>query len=263
LDKSVRKAQHYTKTNMKNSNLTAITLAGMALASSLAASGADDRLPTGEISSAVTMIQVGQTPQLNWKINYPPTNPFKDGKLEIPAVANVFVIGQGVTRSNGTHVRTRGTMSIAGSGHKTVFDGVNSDVSQNFVALESLFGADYKNNIIPQNTEVRFGGQYYKGNGNWSRHYFSGDGTTNVRILKDGDTPPSGLGYSNGPTLESFLKPYLDSAGKVKIGALDIIVFMELTHTKEQSSDPGYDFQDMLFLVKFSDPKTIIIPGNQ
>jgi hypothetical protein len=249
---------------MKNSNLTAITFVGLALSSSLTASGADDdRLPTGKISSAVKKIQVGQTPQLNWEINYPPPNPFGGDFMVIPAVAKVYVIGQGVTKSNGTHVRTRGTMSIAGSSHLPVFDGVNKDITKNFVTLESLFGAEYKDNIISKDKKVVFGGQYYKGSGNWSKHYFSGDGTGNVKILKDGDTPPSGLGYSNGPTLESFLRPYLDSAGKVTIGALDIIVFMELTHTKEQSSDPGYDFQDMLFLVQFSEPKTVSIPAEQ
>ena len=53
------------------------------------------------------------------------------------------------------------------------------------------------------------------------------------------------------PSLESFIKPYLDANGKVKIGPMDVIVFMELTHTNV--NDPGYDLQDMVLLVTFTD----------
>lgn len=53
----------------------------------------------------------------------------------------------------------------------------------------------------------------------------------------------------NAPSLESFLRPYLDAGGRVNIGPMDVIVFMELTHTDQ--ADGGYDLQDMVLLVTF------------
>jgi hypothetical protein len=58
----------------------------------------------------------------------------------------------------------------------------------------------------------------------------------------------------NAPSLESFLRPYLDTTGKVKIGPMDVIVFMELTHSSGQKSESGYDLQDMVLLVTFRKP---------
>ena len=246
---------------MKNSNLTAIKVASLVLASSMSVLAGSPSLPTGSIGPAnaqITQIQENQKPPLNWTINYPTLLPelFNITTLTttVPVVAKVRVLGQGVT-SGETLVRTAGTMKIGNSDFQTVFDGVNTNVSSNSIGLAGYFGPTYANDIIPANTAVKFGGKYFW-DGDWTHHYSTGDGTTNVRVLKDGDTPPSGLGYSGGPTLESFLRPFLDSAGKVNVGPLDIIVFMELTHTAAQAPNPGYDFQDMLFLVTFSKPVT-------
>jgi hypothetical protein len=73
-----------------------------------------------------------------------------------------------------------------------------------------------------------------------------------VRTLVNGATPPSNVPDYNAPSLESFLKPYLDASKKVKIGPMDVIVFMELTHSASQKSDIGYDLQDCVFLLTFS-----------
>lgn len=75
-----------------------------------------------------------------------------------------------------------------------------------------------------------------------------------MRFLVNGDTPPSNVPQYNAPSLESFLRPYLDTTGKVKIGPMDVIVFMELTHSSSQKSDPGYDLQDLVLLVTFRKP---------
>jgi hypothetical protein len=65
----------------------------------------------------------------------------------------------------------------------------------------------------------------------------------------NGDIPPSKIPDYNAPSLESFIRPYLDASGRVKIGPMDVIIFMELTHTDE--SNVGYDLQDLVFLVTF------------
>jgi hypothetical protein len=253
---------------MKNSNLTAIKVASLVLASSLSVSAETRALPTGSISPAnaqITQIQENQKPPLNWIINFPPVLSELFNTVThtttIPVVAKVRVLGQGVTDDNGALVRTRGLMKIGNSGYKTVFDGTNNSVSANSIRLAKIFGPTYTNDIIPANTKIEFGGSYYDDYyRKWAQDYCSdstGALAGNVKFLRDGDTPPAGLGVTNvGPTLESFLRPFLDSAGKVNIGPLDLIVFMELTHNSTQSMDSGYDFQDMLFLVTFSDPVT-------
>jgi hypothetical protein len=44
----------------------------------------------------------------------------------------------------------------------------------------------------------------------------------------------------------------------VKIGPMDVIIFMELTHTDAQNNQMGYDCQDMVLLVTFQ-----TIPGGR
>jgi hypothetical protein len=48
---------------------------------------------------------------------------------------------------------------------------------------------------------------------------------------------------------QGIIKPYLDASKKIRIGPMDVIVFMELTHTS--LADVGYDEQDLVFLVTF------------
>jgi hypothetical protein len=73
-----------------------------------------------------------------------------------------------------------------------------------------------------------------------------------VRALVSGQSCPTNVPDYNAPSLESFLKPYLDSTKKVKIGPMDVIIIMELTHT--DTSSVGYDLQDLVMLVTFRKP---------
>jgi hypothetical protein len=105
---------------------------------------------------------------------------------------------------------------------------------------------------ILANQTLRFGGRFFHNN-SWGTLYTSSSGTQNVRTLVSGDIPPNKVPEYGAPTLESFLRPYLGSDGKVKIGPMDVIVFMELTQTK--THDSGYDLQDMVLLVTFKEKK--------
>jgi hypothetical protein len=53
------------------------------------------------------------------------------------------------------------------------------------------------------------------------------------------------------PSLISFMKPYLDSTGKIKIGPMDVLVMMELTNSGPTTNDPVWDYQDLVMLVSF------------
>ena len=97
---------------------------------------------------------------------------------------------------------------------------------------------------------MTFAGQYY--NSSWQTQYTSTGSTQNVRALVSGQTCPNNIPDYNAPSLESFLKPYLDSQKKVKIGPMDVIIIMELTHTDQ--TNVGYDLQDLVMLLTFRKP---------
>jgi hypothetical protein len=158
---------------------------------------------------------------------------------------DVRVLGAGVTvsssASNLQFVPTRAEVSYNGGSYQQVFYGTNNNVRPNNIVYTRL---------VERNKRLRFGGKYYYNN-KWGPYFNSQSGTNNVRTLVNGDIPPTTYPLHNAPTLESFLRPYLDSNGRVKIGPMDVIVFMELTHYDSQASDPGYDLQDMVLLCTF------------
>jgi hypothetical protein len=258
---------------MKTSQLAAASAAVLAvsvLASPLASAQAVPAGLTGSLTANPAVVQVGQSPKLKWSINYPsvvkeyvtivpPGGSGGSGVGTItpvqPLYVDVRIIGQGVTVQNGdsfNFVPTEATMSInSTSSFARIFYGINPDVDPGKVInLESIFGSTYHNNLIPAGRALRFGGRYYY-NSRWGTFYKSSDGGDNVRFLVSGDTPPSNIPEYNAPSLESFIRPYLDPSGKVKIGPMDVIVFMELTHGPTQKSNVGYDLQDMVLLVTF------------
>ncbi len=228
----------------------------------------------GSLSANPAIVQAGQSPKLTWNINYPSVvkqyvgivpsgGSGGSGAGTITLLQNLYadvrIIGQGVTVSSGSNgfafVPTQGTMSInSTSDFRQIFYGTNPSINPGTVInLNTNFGTTYANNLIQSGKVIRFGGRYYYNN-TWGTYYKSSDGTDNVRFLIDGDTPPSNVPPYNAPSLESFLRPYLDSAGKVAIGPMDVIVFMELTHSASQKSNAGYDLQDLVLLVTFRKP---------
>lgn len=222
-------------------------------------------MPAGWISAFPTIVQTGTKPTLTWGINYPsivedyvtiipPSTVEADEELD----CEIRVLGAGVTvtssgSSSFTFVPTEAQVSYDGGTYTRIFYGTNLNVNPNTVVYTRT---------IAKNKRLRFGGRYYYNN-RWGPYFNSQSGTQNVRSLINGSTPPSNVPSYNAPSLESFLRPYLDSTGKVRIGPMDVIVFMELTHTDSQITDPGYDLQDMVILVTFkSKAKTNNGHGN-
>ena len=227
---------------------------------------------TGSLSANPQIVMSGEKTKLTWTINYPsvvkkyvditpPGGTGTGGPGTITPLQNLYadvrVIGQGVTVTTNntgyTFVPTEASMSINNGSFTRIFYGTNPQINPASVTnLSSIFGNTYNNNTIQQGKPVRFGGRYYY-DGSWGTHYKSNSGD-NVRFLVNGDTPPSNVPQYNAPSLESFLRPYLDTTGKVKIGPMDVIIFMELTHSSSQKSDTGYDLQDLVLLVTFRKP---------
>jgi len=230
-------------------------LSGLSVSSVLAQGNSGNTtlplVPSGWLSAYPTVVQTGAHPTLTWGINYPSvvkdyisiTDPATVKTKEI-LDCEIRVLGAGVTAGNSsgyTFVPTRAELNYGGAGYTQIFYGTNLNVNPNTVV--------WSKTDIPKNKTFDFGGKYFYNNA-WGPYFNSTSGSTgNVRSLVAGDVPPSNIPQWNAPSLEQFLKPYLDPSGKVAIGPMDVIVFMELTHTNK--SDPGYDLQDMVLLVTF------------
>lgn len=237
--------------------LSAAVIAICALAPTSALSQTNPSVPVGSLSAFPTVVQTGTKPTLTWSINYPSI--VEDFVIVTPPgtvtpkenlVCKIRMLGLGVTSqgSNGsiTYYRTRARIRYNGSSSWTdIYDGKQTDTAVQQQQIVKTYN-------VNKNQAMNFGGQYYNNN-EWKTFYTSLSGD-NVRTLVNGSIPPSNVPDYNAPSLEKFLKPYLDASGVVRIGPMDVIVFMELTHTSSQKSDVGYDLQDCVMLITYTKP---------
>ena len=212
-------------------------------------------VPFGKLTASPSVVQTGTKPNLSWNISYPLsitdfvsfTTPGGITPKQ-NLICNIRIIGAGVTTvdSKGkiVYVETLGRLLYNGAASwSTIFDGTENSTIVQQQGVVKTFTAN-------ANQPINFGGYYiYNGVKSTTFTSLSGD---NVRFQVNGDTPPSNVPDYNAPSLATFIKPYLDASGKVKIGPMDVIVFMELTSTNKASV--GYDLQDLVFLVTFSNP---------
>ncbi len=246
---------------MKTKSVAALSAAVIVMttlgASRVHALSASPSVPVGSLVASPTVVQTGTKPTLTWSINYPSV--VKDyvtvsSSATITAkqalVCDIRILGAGVTtqdsRGNIVYIETVGQVKYNGGSWKSIFDGKQTDT---IVQQQSIL-TTFKGQAINMNQSMDFGG-YYIYNGNNGTKYYSTSGT-NVRALVNGDACPSYIPAYNAPSLESFLKPYLDSSNKIRIGPMDVIIFMELTTTN--TADVGFDFQDLVWLVTFRTP---------
>ncbi len=241
------------KTSLRAAATAFLIASATLVPTQLVAQGTIPAVPVGTLSTSASVVRAGTKPTLTWNITYPSV--VKDYVTITPPstvtpkqtmYVDVRVLGAGVTAAQSgstsfTYVPTEAQLKYDNSSYGRIFYGTNNDVSPNKIV--------YTRQVIAGKT-LKFGGRYYYNNA-WGTNYTSDSGTQNVRTLVNGDTPPSNLPGYNAPSLEKFLKPYLDASGKVRIGPMDVIVYMELTHSDSQQSNSGYDLQDMVLLVTF------------
>ncbi len=212
--------------------------------------------PVGSLSVNTNVVRAGSSPSLTWNISYPsivknyvtiqpPASLIPTQRM----LADIRILGQGVTVQNSSkagfaYVETVGKIQYNGSSTwTTIFDGVQTDsIAQSQGLLKTI--------TVNAASTLNFSGNYVYNGSNGPT--FTSQSGTNIRCMVNGDTPPSYLPAYNAPSLSSFLKPYLDASGKVKIGPMDVIIYMELTDTSTASA--GYDFQDLVLLVTFRNP---------
>jgi len=185
--------------------------------------------------------------QLAWEIEYPapitsvvdivPPNvikPKKDMKLK------VRVLGASFQETVTSFLPVEVQWSKNGSSWTRIYYGLQTNVLPNVPVLQTT---------VKAGDTVNFGGRGYRDRA-WLPLYNTAQATNNLVMLKNGDRVPTTVPALNGSSIESFLKPYMDTVTKkVKIGDRDLILLMELGQTN--TSNSGFDLQDLVVLVTF------------
>jgi hypothetical protein len=100
-----------------------------------------------------------------------------------------------------------------------------------------------------KNTVINFGGRYVMNN-EWTPFYTTRSSNLQVITLKNGDLLPTTFPLHTTSYLASYLSPYLDGSGRVRIGPMSVLVLMETGGLDRLKT--CYDYQDMVLLVTFS-----------
>lgn len=216
-------------------------------------------IPMGSLNAFPTIVQTGTHPTLSWNVTLPEVAS-QVATINAPAtlsptrclIMDVRVLGASIKtlktnpqgRVTGTNwTNTQGHLNYNSNGYNQIFYNTGNKVSANSVIHSRM---------VEANSTIRFGGRYATSSTTWSPLYTSTNSSTNVVALKDGDIPPTVTPLHLSPTLQSFMVPYLNPAtGKLKLGARDVMIMMELTHTDQNST--GFDLQDLVLLVSFYD----------
>ena len=236
--------------------LSASTLAICTFASAQAwAQSVCPVVPFGTLSITPTIIQTDTRPNLTWNITYPSsvkkfvTITAQGGiTLNQNLMCDIRILVAGVTTQNPNGsinpIETAGMIRYNGSlTWSPIFDGKQTDAS---VQIQGII----KTLNITSGMAMDFGGQYLL-NDSWSP-FFNSINSTNVRSLVNGDTCPSCVPAYIARPLAPCIKPYLDSSNKLRIGPMDVMIFMDLTHADITS--PGSNFQDLVLLITFRTP---------
>ncbi len=210
--------------------------------------------PLGDIIAHPTVVQTGTRPSLTWNILYPSNlsgtnspvliNPPGSLIPNTTVYATVQMVGNGVTacstvRDPLTHnVDVR--LSLNRGSYSQIFYGTQANV----VPSKQLYIKK-----MTANQTLDFGASYVI-NGASTPFYTSLSSNLQVVSLVNGATVPTTFSLYQSSNLKSYLRPYLDSTGKVKIGPLSVLVLMELGSNNRSAT--CFDLQDVVLLVTFS-----------
>lgn len=231
-----------------------ITLIIAAIAIATVSPAFSEGKPTGKLTINRKMVREGYTPDMKWKIKLPITT-VKDvietndqdvvtakEKLRM----DVYMVGSGVTSSNGgsiTYWTTKSEIKFHDSWN-LIYQGNGEDLMTNDSSDNS--SVIRISTVLEQGDSVWFRARYTDGG---SQRYNEND---EIEILYNGDEPPHNPAANGVTSAEDYLKPYIVN-GKLALGPLDFIYCSELTHTDKSKS--GYDLQDSIVLVRFTQIK--------
>lgn len=220
-------------------------------------------IPVGTLSAYPTIVQTGTHPEVSWSVTIPETFDkvvdVTNSATLVPTrdlVMDVRVIGNGVTKPSPNdpektvEVPVDMQINYSGQGPVSVFFDNRKGVKQN----KTVYSGP-----VSRGSTIDFGGRFYH-EAAWGPFFDSTTGTANIVALRNGSMPPTSTPMHENPATESFLLPYLDESGRVKLGARDVLILMEVTHSDTASSE--WDLQDAALLLTFYDERNNNGHGN-
>ncbi len=226
-----------------------ILLPALALAPALHlnAQTQEPAIPIGKLHVQNEIVAVGDHPTLTWDTTHPQTIADiieVDGPGEVVVVkkkllVKVSMVGTGITDSSGKEYNSTNEIRFNGGAWQHVFTGPGAAVDVTEVLIEK---------VLEPGARIEFRSRY-TGYNQW-RYQDSKE----IQIFFDGNEPPKNPSSDSLATsAEEYMQAYTKD-GKLSLGALDMIYAAELTHT--DTSSRGYDMQDSIVLVRFTDLET-------
>jgi hypothetical protein len=199
-------------------------------------------IPTGKLNVDRTLVRVGTQSNLDWNIQYPNIRPVDvDLKPTTKVIMRVRTLGVAF-QSGSTLLPFEGSWRINSTSWSVFFKGNANAVVPTTVLVER---------VVEKGDTIRFrgrGGANANGT-SWYAYHETNNNDAYAVVLKNGDSPPSYAPAYNQGTIKSFLSPYIDATGKIKIGSQDLIILWE-----GSTASPGttyFDMQDLVVLVSF------------
>ncbi len=201
----------------------------------------NSEIPVGKLDVDRALVRVGTRSNLNWEITYPQR--LVETNLITTTTVKMRVRALGVAfQSGSTLLPFEGSWTKNSSAWTVFFRGKGPSVVPTNVLVDT---------VMNPGDQVRFrarGGANATGT-SWFPFRQTNNSDAYAVVLKNGDTPPAyAPAYSQG-SVKSFMTPYLDSAGRIKIGPQDLIILFE-----GSTAAPGtamFDMQDLVLLVSF------------
>jgi len=202
-------------------------------------------VPRGTLDVDKTLVRVGTRSNLTWNIEYPAAitdivdvNPTGTIKTKKTLRMKVRVLGVAFQSGN-TLLPLDAYWGLNGGSWQNLFYGTGPTVNPNSVLVDKT---------VKKDESVDFGARGWGGS-SWLPFNHTRTQTKYVIVLGKGSKAPTYAPAYNQNSVTSFLKPYIDSAGKINIGDRDLIILWEAS-----TASPGsiyFDMQDLVVLVSF------------
>ncbi|MDP4624144.1 MAG: hypothetical protein NWT08_03285 [Akkermansiaceae bacterium] len=223
--------------------LLTLTLGSLAISTITGHSQTD--VPRGSLSVDKDLVRVGTRSNLEWNIEFP---------TAIKDIVTVEETGTIVPKTNlKMRVRVLGVAFQSGStllpldayysmnngSWEKFFYGTGPTVNSSSVLIDKT---------VKKSDRIDFGARGWGGS-SWLPFNHTRATTKYVTVLGNGSSAPSYAPAYNQNSVTSFLRPYINSAGKITIGERDLIILWE-----SSTASPGstyFDMQDLVVLVSF------------
>lgn len=205
----------------------------------------DPSVPVGSLHANPVIVRAGTLPELNWTIAYPQTvidviDVTPSGKItpKEDLYVDVRVLGAAYQISTNSWGLVESNVKIASANYSRFFYDRQNNVNPTKIMYTRL---------VRKGEVINFKSRCHNGS-SWRPYYSTETTNQNVAALANGDDPPNYTPAFSQGNIESYLRPYLDTNGRMKIGPLDVIYLFELGQAQINS---GFDMQDLVLLVTF------------